>query len=155
MTPRRAMDFIRDKGVVLEAARGLEPSLAQRVAGEPIKGSWWSHPKGHEIYQLTRKIHNSRAILICTLAQGRITYVHRRLWPFFVRMEHRFPPHALDRVHEVHLPSGRHQRQDVPFPQWVPESTLVEAKSLSVQEATREIGVWLERYSDARPPFAR
>ena len=149
MTPRQAMDFIRDKGVVLEAAKGLEPSLAQRVAGEPIRGSWWGHPRGHEIYELTQKIQNSKAVLICTLARGRITYIHRRLWPYFVRMARRFPPHALDQVHEVHLASGRHQRQDVPFPQWVLKSTLVEAKLLSAKEATLEIGIWLERYSDA------
>lgn len=149
MTPRQAMDFIRYNGVVLESANGLEPSLARRVVGGPIRGSWWGHPRSHEIYELTQKIKNSKAILICTLARGRITYIHRRLWPYFIRMARRFPDHALDQVHEVHLPSGRHQRQDVPFPQWVPESTLAKAKSLSAEEAAREISLWLERYSDS------
>lgn len=149
MTPRQVMDFIRYHGVVLEAAKGLEPSLAERVAGEPIWGSWWGHPKGHEIYELTEKVHDSEAVLICTLARGRITYVHRRLWPPFVRMAEKFPPHALDKVRWVHLPSGRHQRQDIPFPQWVPEPLLIASESLSALEATNEIGVWLDRYSGA------
>ncbi len=140
------MNFIRSHGVVLESAKGLEPSLAERVAGEPIRGSWWGHARGHEIYELTKKVHDSEAVLVCTLARGRITYVHRRLWPPFVRMAEKFPPHALDKVREVHLPSGRHQRQDIPFPQWVPEPVLIASKSLSVQEATHEIQVWLNRY---------
>ena len=142
------MGFIRYHGVVLEAAKGLEPSLAQRIAGEPIRGSWWGHPKGNEIHQLTKTVQNSRAILTCTLAGGRITYIHRRLWPYFVRMARRFPPHALDRVQEVHLPSGRHQRQDILFPQWVPDLTLAQAKSTPAREAAREISVWLQRYGD-------
>jgi hypothetical protein len=147
MTPRQAMNFIRYHGVVLEAAKGLEPSLAEHVAGEPIRGSWWGHPKGHEIYELTMKVHDSEAVLTCTLARGRITYVHRRLWPPFVRMAEKFPPHALDKVREVHSPFGRHQRQDIPFPQWVPEPVLIASESLSAREATHEIQIWLDRYS--------
>ncbi|MCH8070470.1 MAG: hypothetical protein IIA09_00870 [Proteobacteria bacterium] len=116
MTPRQAMDFIRYHGVVLQSAKGLEPSLAVQIAGGPIRGSWWSHPQGHEIYALIQKIHKSKAVLICTLANGKITYIHRRLWPAFVCMAKAFPAHALDKAVQVHLPSGQHQRQDVPFP---------------------------------------
>ncbi len=140
------MNFIRYRGVVLEAANGLEPSLAVRIAGGPIRGSWWSHPMGYEIFALTQKVRDSKAVLVCTLARGKITYIHRRLWPAFVRMAKMFPSHALDRVQEVHLPSGRHQRQDTPFPKWVPESVLDAARALSTQEAAVEIQVWLHRY---------
>ena len=140
-TPRQAMDFIRYHGVVLEAAKGLEPSLAERVAGEPIFGSWWGHPKGDEIFELTRKVRDSEAVLVCTLARGRITYVHRRLWPPFVRM--------ADKIRELHLPSGRHQRLDIPFPRWVPGPLLIASESLSAREATQEIQVWLNRYRTA------
>ena len=106
--------------MVLEAAKGNEPNFAERVAGEKITGSWWAHPKGHAIYDLTQKIHESKAVLICTLAKGRITYIHRRLWPFFIKQANSFPEFSLDKVREVHLPSGRHKREDIPFPEWVP-----------------------------------
>ena len=143
------MNFIRYHGVVLQSAKGLEPSLAVRIAGGPIRGSWWSHPMSHEIFALIQHVHASKAVLVCTLARGKITYVHRRLWPAFVRMARKFPGHALDKVQEVHLPSGRHQRQDIPFPDWVPEAVLNSAKRISAQDAAAEIHVWLQRYGAA------
>ena len=98
MTARQAIGFIRYHGVVLEGAKGLEPSLAVRIVGGPIGGSWWSHPMGHKIFAVTREVRDSKAVLICTLARGKITYIHRRLWPAFVRMAKKFPSHALDKV---------------------------------------------------------
>ena len=59
MTLREATAFIRKHGVVLEAARGPVPSLAEAVAGGPIRGSWWSHPKGRAIFALTRAVRAS------------------------------------------------------------------------------------------------
>ncbi len=146
MTRRQAIDFIRYHGVVLQSAKGLEPSLAVRIAGEPIRGSWWGHPMGHTIFALIQHVHASNAVLVCTLAGGKITYIHRRLWPFFVRMARRFPGHALDMVQEVHLPSGRHQRQDIRFPDWVPPLVLDTAKQISTRDAAEEIHLWLQRY---------
>jgi len=146
MTPRQAIAFIRRHGVVLEAAKGLEPSLAAEVAGEPITGSWWGHPKGHEIYELTRTVHSSRAVLVCTLAKGRITYVHKRLWPAFFRLAERFPAGVLAKAQEVHTASGRHQRRDIAFPRWVPAPAIAAARSLSERDARTQIDVWLQRY---------
>lgn len=149
MTLRQAIDFIRHHGVVLQSANGLEPSLVGRMVGGSIHGSWWAHPMGREIYSLTNKINESKAVLVCTLADGKITYVHRRLWPALVHMAEKFPAHSLDKVGQIHLPSGRHQRQVIPFPDWVPESVLDSAKKLSTPEASAEIELWLQRYSAA------
>ncbi len=149
MTIRQAMDFIRYHGVVLKSAKGLEPSLVVRIVGGPIHGSWWGHPMGREIYALTNMIDKSNAVLTCTLASGKITYIHRRLWPAFVRMAGEFPCHSLDKVQQIHLPSGRHKRYDIKFPDWVPESALNSAKRLSALDASAEIEVWLQRYNGA------
>jgi hypothetical protein len=59
MTAREALAFIRKRGVVLESARGPVPSLAQVIAGETIRGSWWSHPKSPEIFAVTRAVRDS------------------------------------------------------------------------------------------------
>jgi len=149
MTRRQAIGFIRYHGVVLQSAKGLEPSLVARIVGEPVRGSWWGHPLGQRIYALLQEIDESRVVLTCTLAAGRITYVHRRLWPAFVRVADRFPAGALDRVRQVHLPSGRHERQDVPFPDWVPGSVMAPARKLSLAAATSQVKHWLDRYAIA------
>jgi len=146
MNSRQAMDFIRYHGVVLQSAKGFEPSLAARIAGEPIRGSWWGHPRSHDIYAVMQKVDNSKAVLTCTLANDKITYIHRRLWPAFVRLANRFPRQALCKVEQVHLPSGKHERQDISFPKWVPISVLRTASRLSPSEAEAEIAVWLQRY---------
>jgi hypothetical protein len=37
--------WVREQGVVLQSARGPVPNLAEQIAGEPIRGSWWAtHP---------------------------------------------------------------------------------------------------------------
>jgi len=120
--------------------------MPEYIAGCPIRGSWWGHPMSHEIYALLQKIDNSKAVLTCPLAGGRVTYVHRRLWPAFVRLSGRFPHHALDRIQQLHLPSGRHERRDIPFPEWVPESALASVRRLSDRSAATEIQIWLDRY---------
>jgi hypothetical protein len=137
MTSEQAIRYIRSQGVVLEAAKGLEPSLAERIAGGPIRGSWWSHPQGNHIYEITQKVRDSRVVLVCGLAKGRVTYIHRRLWPYFVRSSRRFPSHALDQIREVHLASGRHKRQAVPFPVWVPEEVITLSRAVSESDAAR------------------
>ena len=143
MTPRQALAFVRKHGLVLESARGAVPSLAEAIAGEPIRGSWWSHPRSHDIFEATRAIRESEEILVCRLVGGKITYVHRRLWPALVCAAKRFPRRRLAQVHEHHSPSGRHITREVAFPRWVPEEVSCEASRLHERDALVELGAWL------------
>src|SRR6266851_9298228 len=86
VTRQQALAFVEKHGVVLQAARGPVPSFAEFVAGERIRGSWWGHPKGHEIFRLTEAVIDSGQVLVCKLIDGKVTYVHRRLWPALVRL---------------------------------------------------------------------
>jgi hypothetical protein len=131
---RKALAFVRKHGVVLEAARGPVPSLADAIAGEPVRGSWWSHPCSHEIFELTRAVPDSEEVLVCRLVQGKITYVHRRLWPAVVRAAKRFRRKDLAQVHEVHTSTGRHLTKTVAFPKWVPAEVAGEAAHLGEPE---------------------
>ena len=58
-------------------------------------------------------------------------------------------PPVVWAVHSHTQSRTRHQRQDTPFPQWVPEPLLIASESLSAREASHEIQVWLDRYSAA------
>jgi hypothetical protein len=144
MTSRQALAFIRKHGVVLESAQGPVPSLAEVIAGEPIRGSWWSHEKSHEIFAVTRAIRDSDEILVCRLIERKVTFVHRRLWPALVRAAGRFPLDRLSRVREVHTVSGRHETEEVPFPDWVPSSVCTAARSLSEEGALAEFAACIE-----------
>jgi hypothetical protein len=138
MTSRQALAFIRKHGVVLEAAHGPVPSVAEFIAGSSIPGNWWSHPKSHEIFAVTRTIRDSGDVLVCRLVQGKVTFVHRRLWPALVRVANRFPSARLSQVREIHTTGGHHVSRDVPFPQWVPRSVRATARTLSEEAALAE-----------------
>jgi hypothetical protein len=144
MTSRQALAFIRKHGVVLEAAQGPAPSLAEVIAGEAFRGSWWSHPKSREIFAVTRAIRDSDDVLVCRLIKGKVTLVHRRLWPALVRAAGRFPSDHLSQVREVHTSSGRHVTKEIPFPDWVPSSVRAAARSLSEEAVLAEFAAWIE-----------
>ena len=149
MTSRQALAFIRQHGVVLEAAQGPVPSLAAAIAGEPIRGSWWSHPKSHEIFTVTRAIRDSDEVLVCRLIKGKITFVHRRMWPALVRAAGRLPSDHLSQVREAHTSSGRHVTKEVPFPDWVPSGVRAAARGLSEEAALAKFAAWIQYRSSA------
>jgi hypothetical protein len=51
------------------------------VAGEPIRGSWWGHPRSHDIFQAARRLDDDPDVMTIPLVNGKVTFVHRRLWP--------------------------------------------------------------------------
>ena len=120
MTAAEALAFVEEHGVVLVSAKGPLPRLTEAIAGEPIKGSWWGHPKSHQIWAILEAVTESEDALVCRLVKGKITLVHRRLWPALVRLAKRFPPDQIAKVRQEHTASGRHVNKEVPFPRWVP-----------------------------------
>jgi len=135
MTPKQAVAFVKANGVVLESGRGPVPNLAQAIAGAAIRGSWWAHAKANTIFRCSRAIRESADVLVCRLVGGKITYVHRRLWPALVRLAGRFNADQLAVIEEVHTSSGRHQLNVVSFPEWVPEKVKLAAARLTDEDA--------------------
>ena len=132
---RKAVAFVQRHGVVLQSARGPVPSLAEAIAGGPIRGSWWAHAKSHEIFQASQAVCDSAEVLVCRLVDGKVTYVHRRLWPALVKLAARFKKDALAKVREEHTRTGAHKTMSQPFPAWVPAEVTEEAEQLSLAEA--------------------
>ena len=121
---RALMAMLRRRGVLLQSARGPVPNVAELVAGEPIRGSWWSHPRSHEIFDAINRLRSSPAVVATRLIDGKITLIHRRIWPALVRLADRFPSPALDAIAEEHTASGAHRTIVTPFPKWVPADAL-------------------------------
>jgi hypothetical protein len=143
MTPRQGLAFVRKHGVVLQAARGPVPSLAEEIAGGPIRGSWWGHAKGHEIFEIAESVSESEDMLVCKLVEGKVTYVHRRLWPAFVKLAARFRKAQLAKIWNEHTSSGAHRSRSTPFPDWVPAHVAREAARLGLEEAERLLAPYL------------
>jgi hypothetical protein len=143
MNAKQALAWVEECGIAVESARARVPSLAQIVIGEPVRGSWWAHPKANEILRLSRSIRGSPDVLVCRLVDGKITYIHRRLWPALVRLVRRFSKERLAAVKEVHTPSGKHKLLTTPFPKWVPREILRVAQKITEKEAASQLAVLL------------
>jgi hypothetical protein len=118
------------------------PTLASLIVGEPTRGNWWSHARSHEIFAITRAVRDADDVLVCRLVGGKITYVHRRLWPALVCVAKRLPRKHLARVHEIHTATGRHVAKEVAFPKWVPREVSREASRLDEAGASAQLGAW-------------
>jgi len=77
-------EFVRI-GLLLQHDRELA-SVTTIVAGPPIRGSWWGHPLGHELFDLLNEFEKGEGALSGKWVNGKITYVHRRLWPAFLTL---------------------------------------------------------------------
>ena len=95
-----------------------------------------AHPKANTIFLCSRAIRESADVLVCRLVGGKVTYVHRRLWPALVRLAGRFSADQLAVIEEVHTPSGRHRVHVKTFQEWVPEEVAQAATRLNDEDAT-------------------
>jgi hypothetical protein len=112
---------------MLESARGPLPNVAEMVAGEPIRGSWWSHPQSHAIYDAINRLAGSPDVVRTRLVNGRVTLMHRRVWPALVRVADRFPPERLTAIREEHTSTGAHRVREQPFPIGCPTTSFERA----------------------------
>ena len=135
MTPKQALRFVKNHGFVLESARGPVPNLAETIAGQRINGSWWKHPKASTIFRCSRAIRNSPDVLVCRIVRGKVTYVHRRLWPALVRLSDRLESDQVGSIREIHTASGKHKIEITPFPQWVPPDVISAGAKLTADQA--------------------
>lgn len=129
------MAVLVEHGVLLESARGPIPNVAELVAGEPISGSWWGHHDSHAIFAEINELADSPDVVRLRLVKGKITLVHRRVWPALVRISDRFPADRLASIEEGHTASGAHRKIETPFPDWVPADVLDAASTLSEEQA--------------------
>lgn len=140
MNARGALAFVKKHGIVLMAARGPVPSLAEAIGGGPFRGSWWGHPKAQEMFRLFNAVSDSRQVLVCRLVDGKVTFVHRRLWPALARLSATLPRRGLAAIREEHTESGRHRVRVTPYPRWVPKEVLRRAGKMSRDDAAARCG---------------
>lgn len=133
------MAALVEHGMLLQSARGPLPNVAELIVGEPIKGSWWGHPQGHAIFNELQLLDESPDVVRLRLVGGKVTLVHRRLWPALVRVADRFAPKQLAALHEEHTASGAHRVVEQPFPEWVPADVMQAASKMSGDDAVAQL----------------
>lgn len=74
------MDRLKQDGFLLESDQTL-PSVCTLITGEPLKSSWWSHPKAQVIFQVNELLEDHADVMITKLVSGKVTFIHRKLWP--------------------------------------------------------------------------
>lgn len=74
---------LKEHGLLLQTDANL-PSVCTLVAGAPVGGSWWAHRLSHEIFRVNCGLVEHPDVLVTKLISGKITYVHRALWPAVV-----------------------------------------------------------------------
>ena len=70
---------LQSRGLLLQQDLVL-PNVVAAVAGEPVRGSWWSHRQAHTIFACLNTIAQHPDVLVSRLVRGKVTFVHRRLW---------------------------------------------------------------------------
>jgi hypothetical protein len=53
----------------------------QILTGEFPHGSWWSHPEANRIYRVLQDVEAHPDLVSTKLLSGKVTFVHRALWP--------------------------------------------------------------------------
>jgi hypothetical protein len=74
---------LRARGLLLKQDKRL-PNVVTLVTGESLATSWWSHPSAREIFALLSRLADQPDVLFAKLLFGKVTLVHRRLWPAFL-----------------------------------------------------------------------
>ena len=123
--------LVTEHGMLLQSAKGPIPSLPAMVVGSAIRGSWWSHPRHDEIFRVLNEAAASPDVVRLRLVGGKVTLVHRRLWPALVRVADELGPDRLASVEEEHTTGGTHRTHRIPFPDWVPAEVMAAARALT------------------------
>jgi hypothetical protein len=81
---------LKDASAVTEviATNGLlflsdpkRPNAIEVLTGQFPRGSWWSHPQANEIYDILQSVERHPDVLMAKLLAGKVTFIHRALWP--------------------------------------------------------------------------
>jgi hypothetical protein len=83
LNSRQLVHALEVNGVLMVSDRHL-PSVVGMVGGPALRGSWWGHERGREIFSRLKTLETNPDALTTRLISGKVTYIHRKLWPDFL-----------------------------------------------------------------------
>jgi len=78
-----ALEHLDERGLVLDSDPKL-PSVPSLVVERTVRGSWWADPEVHLIHRLGSRFTGHEDVLHVVLVSGKLTCLHKRLWPAFL-----------------------------------------------------------------------
>lgn len=105
---QQVLAALKQHGLLLQSDARL-PNVCALVTGAPVRGSWWAHPRSHDIFRVNCDLAEHPDVVVLKLISGKITYVYRSLWPHIVAIGRSraawqlegLSPTALDLLEEV------------------------------------------------------
>lgn len=79
----RILDVLSNAGLLLNQDKRL-PNVVTLLTGEAVGTSWWSHSKGRLIFAVLSDLSEHPDVLFSKLLNGKVTLIHRKLWPAFL-----------------------------------------------------------------------
>jgi len=92
---QEVLSTLSETGLLLVQDKRL-PNVVRLIAGETLKGSWWSHPKSQLIFDVLSQLADHDDVLFVKLLHGKVTLVHRRLWPALIAVVSKAEPWQLE-----------------------------------------------------------
>lgn len=77
---KRVLAALEEHGLLLVQDHEL-PNVVTQVTGDAPRSSWWSHPQGRLVFAVLSRLAEHEDVLFTKLLAGKVTLVHRRLWP--------------------------------------------------------------------------
>ncbi len=100
---KRVLDELERRALLLQAGREFA-SVANLVAGEEIRGSWWAHPKSNLIYWVCQDLEAHPRVAEARLLAGKVTHLWHTLWPHVAAIALAREPWQLEGL----SPAARH-----------------------------------------------
>jgi hypothetical protein len=91
----RVLASLTEHGLLLQTDANL-PSVCALVTGAPVRGSWWAHPRSHDIFRANCDLAEHPDVLVIKLISGKVTYLHRPLWPAVIAVGRKREPWQTD-----------------------------------------------------------
>jgi hypothetical protein len=77
---RAVVAAVVDLGLLFVSDEKRENAI-KVLTGEFPRGSWWSHPQANAIYDILQEVERAPDVLLAKLLGGKVTLIHRTLWP--------------------------------------------------------------------------
>jgi hypothetical protein len=77
------LEALSNAGLLLNQDKRL-PNVVTLLTGEAVSNSWWSHPQGRLIFAVLSDLSEHPDVLFSKLLNGKVTLIHRKLWPAFL-----------------------------------------------------------------------